>query len=176
MCRTSRTSISHWTSPATNPVTPPSPYPSPPPPPPPPPPGAAYLHLHMATTLHADSPEQRSHHLTKALDLLRPSLEHLHGDKTVTFLCGSSGPLALGTIVCDLLGRREDADRCVGRLRSLYLEHKKSFTSMPSELLFGHVGYLYSLLYVNSYLPRTIEESLIAEVCKWCPDPTWIIV
>eukprot|EP00731_Ephydatia_muelleri_P022805 Em0015g388a len=132
--------------------------------------GAAYLHLHMATTLHADSPEQRSHHLTKALDLLRPSLEHLHGDKTVTFLCGSSGPLALGTIVCDLLGRREDADRCVGRLRSLYLEHKKSFTSMPSELLFGHVGYLYSLLYVNSYLPRTIEESLIAEVANFVLD------
>ena len=70
----------------------------------------------------------------------------------------------MGAVTYSLLGKREEANGYIQQLRSLYLEHKRSFPSMPSELLYGHVGYLYSLLYVNGHIPGVVEESVIAEV------------
>ena len=63
------------------------------------------------------------------------------------------------------LGNMEDASTCVTRLKELYLKNKPSFAKLPSELLFGHAGYLYALLFVNCYLPSAVENSLIEEVC-----------
>ena len=63
------------------------------------------------------------------------------------------------------LGNMEDASTCVTRLKELYVKNKPSFAKLPSELLFGHAGYLYALLFVNCYLPSAVENSLIEEVC-----------
>ena len=124
----------------------------------------ALLHLHLATSLHAGDAEEHSSHLRHALTLLTPSLHHLNTHRS-TFLCGAAGPLALGAVVHAHLGNMEDASTCVTRLKELYVKNKPSFAKLPSELLFGHAGYLYALLFVNCYLPSAVENSLIEEVC-----------
>ena len=52
----------------------------------------------------------------------------------------------------------------LSQLEELYTGHKKSFSRLPSELLYGHTGYLYALLFVNSYIPGAIGDSTIEEV------------
>ena len=69
----------------------------------------------------------------------------------------------MGAVTCSLLGKREEANGYIQQLRSLYLEHKMSFPSMSSELLYGQVGYLYSLLYVNGHVPGVVEESVMLQ-------------
>lgn len=117
----------------------------------------------MATSLYTDDPAKRSSHLHSALSLLTPSLQH-PSTKRSTFLCGGAGPLALGAVCHAHLGQWGEVERCVQVLKELYTKHKSSFVSLPSELLTGHAGYLYALLFVNSHLPTAVEEELIAEV------------
>lgn len=124
----------------------------------------ALLHLHLATSLYAGDAEEQSSHLRHALTLLTPSLHHLN-TRRYTFLCGAAGPLALGAVVHAHLGNMEDANTCVTRLKDIYVKNKPLFTKLPSELLFGHAGYLYALLFVNCHLPSAVEDSLIEEVC-----------
>ena len=52
----------------------------------------------------------------------------------------------------------------VKRLEQLYTADKSRFDRLPSELLYGHVGYLYSLLFTNAYLPGAINKELLQEV------------
>ena len=52
------------------------------------------------------------------------------------------------------------------QLKELYTGHKESLAQLPSELLYGHVGYLYCLLFVNAYLPGAIDKSLLEEVSR----------
>ena len=59
---------------------------------------------------------------------------------------------------------------CLHDLKQLYTNSKSAFSSLPSELLFGHAGYVYALLYVNSHIPGAIEEGLLAEVKLTSPD------
>ena len=49
-------------------------------------------------------------------------------------------------------------------LKDMFVGHKSEFQAAPSELLYGHVGYLYSLLYVNSYILGAVEDEIINEV------------
>ena len=101
--------------------------------------------------------------MVKALDLLKPCLESLN-DRRVTFLCGAAGPLAIGAVLRSHLGQQERAGELLQRMKDLFLRHKEEFRGQPSELLYGHVGYLYALLFANSHIPGAVEEVLIDEV------------
>ena len=50
------------------------------------------------------------------------------------------------------------------QLKQLYTEDRARLSQLPSELLYGHVGYLYCLLFVNAYLPGAISDDLLQEV------------
>lgn len=41
-----------------------------------------------------------------------------------------------------------------------------STSKMPSELLYGRAGVLYSLLFVKQYVPDKIDDDLIASIAK----------
>lgn len=58
----------------------------------------------------------------------------------------------------------KDARACIVQLKDLYVKNKQSFAALPSELLFGHAGYLYALLFVNCHAPGAVEDTLIEEV------------
>ena len=124
--------------------------------------GIAYLHLHMATALKEDSPYGVNKHLERASAILEELCKHLSG-RRVTFLCGAAGPLALNAVVHHKLGHADRATKMITKLKELFAIVKAD-PSMPSEMLYGHVGYLYALLFVNKFIPGSVEESVITEV------------
>lgn len=124
--------------------------------------GIAYLHLHMATALKEESPYGVKNHLDRASAILEELCKHLSG-RRVTFLCGAAGPLALNAVVQHKLGQADRATKMITKLKELFAIVKAD-PSMPSEMLYGHVGYLYALLFVNKFIPGAVEESLITEV------------
>lgn len=51
------------------------------------------------------------------------------------------------------------------RLLNLGVEVLNSKSDLPNELLYGRIGYLYALLFVNKYIsPPPIEEKMIKKV------------
>lgn len=135
--------------------------------------GVAYLHFHLATTLHANDDAKRALHLRRSLQILKPSLERLRRKpEDCSFLLGVAGPLALGAVVHHYLKNAEESRGCTEKLKGLYLEHRSVFRQLPSELLYGHVGYLYSLLFVNCHVPTAIDEALLTEVGMASPSPS----
>ena len=70
--------------------------------------GIALLHLHVATTLHADDQRKRRDHLMRAQSLLSACLSCLPSH-SITFLCGAGGPLAIGSVVEVGLGNADKA-------------------------------------------------------------------
>ena len=81
-----------------------------------------------------------------------------------TFLCGGAGPLAVGAVLYSLLNQDAVVQDLLKRLKDMFVGHKSEFRAAPSELLYGHVGYLYSLLYINIYIPGAMEDEIINEV------------
>lgn len=124
--------------------------------------GIAYLHLHIATALKEESPYGVKKHLERASAILEELCKHLSG-RRVTFLCGAAGPLAVNAVVQHKLGQEDKSKRLITKLKELFAIVKAD-PSMPSELLYGHVGYLYALLFVNKFIPGSVEESVISEV------------
>lgn len=127
--------------------------------------GAAYLHFHLATGLYAQDDAKRAAHLKKSAQILATSLARLRRNpKDCSFLLGVAGPLALGAAVHHYLKNEEESRRFTEELKTLYLEHKSSFLHLPSELLFGHVGYLYSLFFIKCHIPTAVDEKLLTEL------------
>ena len=60
----------------------------------------------------------------------------------------------------------------VSQLEELYTRDKKAFSLLPSEMLYGHTGYLYAVLFVNSYIPGAIGDEIVEEVRRWRIDLT----
>jgi len=111
-----------------------------------------------------ESPYGAKKHLERASSVLEELCKH-PSTRRRTFLCGSAGPLALNAAVQSQLGKDDKAKKMVMDLKNLF-PIIKADGSMPSELLYGHVGYLYALLFVNKFIPGAVEESMIREV--WC--------
>ena len=132
-------------------------------------PGIALLHFHLATTLYKHSPEDSSKHLHHSLKLLLPTLSHLNTHRS-TFLCGAAGPLSLATVVYSKLGDGSKSKLYLEQLIQLYTEQKPTFIQSASELLTGHIGYLYSLLFVNAYVPQTVDDWLLSEIASLILD------
>ena len=147
--------------------------------------GVALLHLHVATTLHAEDQRKSREHLLQAQSLLTHCLSHVPSH-SITFLCGAGGPLAIAAVVEAGLGNTDKAkveeregnetpflsapssQSLLQQLKELYASNKSRFSQLPSELLYGHVGYLYCLLFVNAYLPGAVSQGLLQEVRSHC--------
>jgi hypothetical protein len=55
-------------------------------------------------------------------------------------------------------GKSQD---CVSRLKDLV--HSPSSSDLPYEVLYGHAGYLYALLYVGDLVPGELDEALVEQ-------------
>lgn len=122
--------------------------------------GIAFLHYHLAKTLHKDDPVPD---LLQAEQFLQSALQNLDSRRH-TFLCGASGPLAVGALVYWELDKGTQSKHCIDSLRELFSMAQPDFSKQPSELLYGHTGLLYSLLLVNKNLPGTFDEEIIAKL------------
>ena len=105
------------------------------------------------------------HHLELAERLLQSALQSLDG-RRFTFLCGASGPLAVAALVYHKLNNSELVKVFIGALTDLYKRTRGGFNEQPSELLYGHVGLLYSLLLVNQTIPGSLKDPLIVELVE----------
>ncbi|KAL5496470.1 hypothetical protein EMCRGX_G012763 [Ephydatia muelleri] len=133
--------------------------------------GVAFLHFHLATTLYAQNDAKRTAHLRESLQILTPTLTHpRRKPKDCSFLLGVAGPLALGAVVNHHLENAAESRQCANELKGLYLEHKSVFLRLPSELLYGHVGYLYSLLFVKCHIPSAVDDALLTELVTMVLD------
>lgn len=91
-------------------------------------------------------------------------LEHLKS-RRVSFLCGDTGPLALGAIISHKLEDKKIYDFCIRKLMAFVKVVKNSGPDLANEYLYGRVGFLYALLYVNKYVsPPPFSESNIRSI------------
>ncbi|XP_018587881.1 glutathione S-transferase LANCL1 [Scleropages formosus] len=122
--------------------------------------GIALLYLHLHNVFGESS------FLQKALDYVSRSLQCLTG-RWVTFLCGDAGPLAVAAVVFHRLQRRHEADECLSRLLQYHHSVMKGHGSLPDELLYGRVGYLYALVFVNQQFEQEkIPVQYIQQICE----------
>lgn len=82
-----------------------------------------------------------------------------------TFICGDTGPLAIGAVICNKLGEKEEAKHHIDRLIGMQGDAVNVNSKLPNEILYGRAGYLYSLLYVNKHIsPPPIDGVVIRNV------------
>ncbi|XP_050418771.1 glutathione S-transferase LANCL1 isoform X1 [Patella vulgata] len=125
-------------------------------------PGIALLNLHLHNVLSKESGDK---FLQTSLQFLRQPLQHLKG-KRMSFLCGDPGPLAIGAVVYHKLNQKQQSTECIQRLADLHKYVCKD-KDLPNELLYGRVGYIYSLLFVQKYIGTDcIDGSIISKVVK----------
>lgn len=121
--------------------------------------GIALLYLHLFD-IHGDGSflQHAQSYVTKSLNCLTK--------RWITFLCGDAGPLAVAAVVYHKLGRERDAEDCIRRLCQLHPSVVKLDAKVPDELLYGRVGYLYSLLFINKrFGEEKIPQTYIQQVC-----------
>lgn len=125
--------------------------------------GISYLNLH----LHEIWNDKR--YLETGLDCLKHHLRHLKGRK-LSFLCGDTGPLALGAVIYQKLGNEAASKDCIRRLEEL-CPLVCDDPSLPDELLFGRVGYIYALMFVQHNLGEgKLNHALIVKVAQCVID------
>lgn len=133
----------------------------------------------MACRVYGDIPATRIQYLESALRYLQPCLREL-STRRLTFLCGAAGPLALASCLYYLLGKQlcslpisgrvkcdvctGDASKshsCISQLKELV--HSPASSDLPYEVLYGHAGYLYALLFVGELVPGGLDEALVEQ-------------
>ncbi|XP_078083852.1 glutathione S-transferase LANCL1 [Mustelus asterias] len=107
--------------------------------------GIALLYLHLYN-VYADHS-----YLQKALQYVNKSLKCLTGN-VVTFLCGDAGPLAIAAIVHHKLQQTQESDNYINQLLRLHPSVVKQNSKLPDEMLYGRMGYLYALIFVNEQI------------------------
>lgn len=122
--------------------------------------GISLLYLHLFNVFRDAS------YLNKAQEHISKSLKCLN-KQGVTFLCGDAGPLAVGAAVYYKLQQEKEAEECIRRLLQLHQSAVKLDSRVPDELLYGRMGYLYSLLFVNrQYGEEKIPATYIHQVSE----------
>ncbi|XP_014216340.1 lanC-like protein 2 [Copidosoma floridanum] len=102
---------------------------------------------------------------SRALDLIRKIVGSLRGKRHVTFLTGNAGPLALGAVFYHLHGDKEESKNLISKLISMSSYVVDDSSGIPDELLYGRVGFLYSILFVNKHVsPAPIKDDLFKQV------------
>ncbi|KAM9821161.1 glutathione S-transferase LANCL1 [Neosynchiropus ocellatus] len=108
--------------------------------------GIALLYLHLHNVF------KESSFIQKALDNITRSLKCLTRRHDVTFLCGDAGPLAVAAVVYHRLQRPKETDECINRLMQYHQAVVKGSGDLPNEMLYGRMGFLYSLVFINQQL------------------------
>lgn len=109
---------------------------------------------------------QNGRYLERAQKLIDRSLRHLK-KRRFSFLNGDAGPLAVGALIYDTVGKHDKADECVEKLKALSPQVLNLDSETPDEILYGRAGYLYSLLFVNKHIKSThIDTTLIRNVVE----------
>ncbi|XP_064518033.1 glutathione S-transferase LANCL1 isoform X3 [Pseudopipra pipra] len=116
--------------------------------------GIALLYLHLYDVYGDPAYLQVAHeYVKKSLSCLTR--------RSITFLCGDAGPLAVAAVVYHKLHNQKQAEDCITRLLHLL----KADPRVPDELLYGRMGYLYALTFVNKHFgEEKIPKSHIQQV------------
>ncbi|XP_014851913.1 PREDICTED: lanC-like protein 1 [Poecilia mexicana] len=123
--------------------------------------GIALLYLHLHSVFKEAS------FLQRALDYVTRSLKHLTRRHDVTFLCGDTGPLAVAAVVYSRLQRAQEAEDCISRLLRYQQAVLSRSGGLPDELLYGRVGFLSSLVFLNQQLgPDRVPLHCIQQVSE----------
>ncbi|XP_014881899.1 glutathione S-transferase LANCL1 [Poecilia latipinna] len=123
--------------------------------------GIALLYLHLHSVFKEAS------FLQRALDYVTRSLKHLTRRHDVTFLCGDTGPLAVAAVVYSRLQRAQEAEDCISRLLRYQQAVLNRSGGLPDELLYGRVGFLSSLVFLNQQLgPDRVPLHCIQQVSE----------
>lgn len=101
--------------------------------------------------------------LQRALEITDQAICSLRG-RDISFLLGDAGPLALGAIIYSKLNQKDKSDGFIKRL--LELPSLRSIRDPPYEVLYGHAGYLYALLYLNKELGSVIPSADIKQTIQ----------
>ncbi|KAM9328696.1 glutathione S-transferase LANCL1 isoform 2-T4 [Pholidichthys leucotaenia] len=108
--------------------------------------GIALLYLHLHNVFRDPS------FLQRALNYVSLSLKYLTRRHDVTFLCGDAGPLAVAAVVYYRLQKAQETEECITRLLQSHQAVVRGSDGLPDELLYGRIGYLYSLVFINQQL------------------------
>ncbi|EEB09899.1 conserved hypothetical protein [Pediculus humanus corporis] len=119
--------------------------------------GVALLYLMMHEKINNPA------YLEKAADLIEKSLARLK-NKDVSFICGDAGPLSIASVIFYKQNKVERSKECVSRLLGLMPRVASLDSNLPDELLYGRVGYLYSLMFVNKYIPGIVPNDFFKQV------------
>ncbi|XP_040497153.1 glutathione S-transferase LANCL1 isoform X3 [Ursus maritimus] len=118
--------------------------------------GIALLYLHLHDVFGDPAYLQMAHGYVKQ------SLNSLT-KRSITFLCGDAGPLAVGAVVYHKMNNEKQAEDCITRLIHL----NKIDLHAPNEMLYGRMGYIYALLFVNkNFGVEKIPQSHIQQICE----------
>ncbi|KAM3916412.1 glutathione S-transferase LANCL1 isoform 1-T3 [Leptodactylus fuscus] len=120
--------------------------------------GIALLYLHLAEVYGDDYLEKAHRYASKGVrGVVR------HGS---SFLCGASGPYAVAAVTFYKTGQGKKAEECISKVLELHPYVMEGKNREPDELLYGRVGYLYSLLFINKhYKEEKIPFKYIQEMC-----------
>ncbi|KAL1022180.1 hypothetical protein UPYG_G00023180 [Umbra pygmaea] len=125
--------------------------------------GVALLYLHLHGVFGEPS------FLQKALDYVSHSLTCPTRRRDVTFLCGDAGPLAVAAVVYHRVQRAQESDECLSRLLQLHqsVVMGSGASGLPDELLYGRMGYLYALTFINQQFGHDkIPIQYIQQICE----------
>lgn len=124
--------------------------------------GIALLHYHMYNKLDGGT---NKGYLEQAISYIKRPLRHLKGRK-FTFMCGDAGPLALGAVLYNKLGKPSESKDCIKRLEAMH-HTVCGDPSIPDEHLYGRVGYLFGLMFVqNNIGMESVDKVIVTKVCK----------
>lgn len=64
-------------------------------------------------------------------------------------------------------GEKTKSEECIAKLKALCTPPS---SALPFELLYGHTGYLYALLFVGRHIPHSLDEDLVIHVVSTILD------
>ncbi|KAL6323044.1 hypothetical protein AAG906_023662 [Vitis piasezkii] len=88
------------------------------------------------------------------------------GSKDITFICGRAGVCALGAVAAKYSGDERLMNYYLTRFNEIKLPR-----SLPDELLYGRVGFLWACLFLNKHIgqgtvPPTYTGAVVSEIIK----------
>ncbi|XP_076286080.1 glutathione S-transferase LANCL1 [Lasioglossum baleicum] len=121
--------------------------------------GIAYVYYHCGKCFNEPS------YIDVAEELLQSCANKFRGRHEYTFLTGIAGPMALYAVVLYSQGNNEASQNIITKLKSLSPHVMNQHSDIPDELLYGRVGYLFSLLFLNKHIsPPPVEDELIRQI------------
>lgn len=121
--------------------------------------GIAYAYYHCGKCFNEPS------YIDVAEELLESCASKFRGRHEYTFLTGIAGPMALYAVVLYSQGNNEASQNIITKLKSLSPHVSNQHSDLPDELLYGRVGYLFSLLFLNKHIsPPPVEDELIRQI------------